>query len=244
MSFMMYVVRHGQPAKEEDGYTVKQDPQLSDLGLEQADCVAEQFERWGGLDAIYSSSLLRAMQTAQPIYHRLQVPWHVWPSLCETGRREWPLMRKLQGEGGYETHLAAETMKRHGLNEHYPSLTRLQLQYPGIRIEQPYPWPEAWYPELAAETRERCYDRAERSIAAICESHMGTEARVAVVCHGAFGSVLMNALLSGTPCDHIRFHQAHAAISLVEVADNGTAALHFLNHVNHMPLDKITEGSR
>lgn len=141
--------------------------------------IAEQFDKWGGLDAIYSSSLLRTLQTTKPTYDKLQAPWHVWPSLCETGRRRWPLLRQLQNEGSYESYLEEDA-----------------------------------------------------------------DARIAVMCHGAFGSVFINALLGGEPCDHIRFHQAHAAISLLEVMEDSTASIHFLNHVNHMPLNKITEGWR
>jgi probable phosphoglycerate mutase len=60
------LVRHGQPAWENDGGAVD-DPPLTALGQQQAQLAAAALEDEGPFDALYVSPLLRARQTAAPI---------------------------------------------------------------------------------------------------------------------------------------------------------------------------------
>jgi 2,3-bisphosphoglycerate-dependent phosphoglycerate mutase len=64
----LYFVRHGQAGNNVVGLTLEPnaDPPLTDLGFEQARRVGERLVTQG-VDRIYSSTLLRARQTAEPL---------------------------------------------------------------------------------------------------------------------------------------------------------------------------------
>lgn len=59
----LYLVRHGEAAS---GYAQSADPGLSEKGLMQARALADKLVSWRPV-AIWSSPLLRAQQTAQPL---------------------------------------------------------------------------------------------------------------------------------------------------------------------------------
>jgi broad specificity phosphatase PhoE len=242
ITLRIYVVRHAQPADQEPDYPGSPNAPLGRTGKLQAECVGEQFARWGQLDAMYSSSLQRALQTAEPIHRRLGVPWHVWPALCETHRRGWPAMRQLVTEGTYKAYAAEAAAGKVQQSEHYPLLSQMGNVYPGAKPSQAIDWPDVWQPGLEAETREKTYERAGQVIAALRKSHEGADARIAVVCHAAFGSVLLTQLMGCEPCDHNRFSFSHAAIARIDVEDDGTPSLRMLNDVSHIPLEIVTEG--
>jgi broad specificity phosphatase PhoE len=68
---LLFLVRHGESVYNAEGRVQGQsDVELSPLGLRQADAIAE-FLAGAGIDAIYSSPLRRAIQTAQPVAARL-----------------------------------------------------------------------------------------------------------------------------------------------------------------------------
>lgn len=239
----MYVVRHAQPADQEPGYSGNPNAPLGIHGKKQAECVAGQFVKWGSkLDAIYSSSLQRALMTAEPTHRQLGIPWHVWPALSETGRREWPKMRQLELDGQYNAHVEQQSRIKAEQGEFHPKLSHLHHTFPGVQVEQPYEWPDDWAPPLEAETREKTYSRAQRVIAAFRRKYDKADVRIAVVCHGAFGSVLINVLMGCSPCDHNRFSQAHSAISRIDIADDGETSMRMLNYLGHLTPDMITEG--
>ena len=64
----LYFVRHGQAGNNVVGLTLEPgvDPPLTELGEEQARRVGQRLQKQG-VDRIYSSTLLRARQTAQPL---------------------------------------------------------------------------------------------------------------------------------------------------------------------------------
>jgi len=70
----LYLVRHGQSAGNAEGRFGGHSPTpLSELGLHQAQLTAEALAR-EGINAIYSSDLLRAVQTAEPLSKLTGVP--------------------------------------------------------------------------------------------------------------------------------------------------------------------------
>ncbi|TBL80749.1 histidine phosphatase family protein [Paenibacillus thalictri] len=245
MTIRIYVVRHAQPADQEPDYPGHPNAPLGRLGQAQAACAGEQFAKWGKLDAIYSSSLQRALQTAQAIYGRLAEPppWRVWPALCETHRRGWPAMRQLELEGRYAAYAAEEAARKAEQGEHYPPLSQLGALFPGAQAHgELFEWPDVWHPQLEAETREKTYARARQVVDAVKKSHAGEDVRIALVCHAAFGSVFLNELLGCEPCDNNRFSFAHAAIARADLEDDGAVSLRMVNDVGHMPQAMVTEG--
>ncbi|MEZ5429240.1 MAG: histidine phosphatase family protein [Pyrinomonadaceae bacterium] len=70
----LYLVRHGQSAGNAEGRFGGHSPTpLSELGKEQAEITAAALAR-EKIDAIYSSDLIRAVQTAQPLSEKLDLP--------------------------------------------------------------------------------------------------------------------------------------------------------------------------
>ncbi|MBK8466379.1 MAG: histidine phosphatase family protein [Chloracidobacterium sp.] len=70
----LYLIRHGQSAGNAEGRFGGHGPTpLSDLGREQAEKTAKVLAK-EGISVIYSSDLLRAMQTAEPLGKLLGLP--------------------------------------------------------------------------------------------------------------------------------------------------------------------------
>jgi 2,3-bisphosphoglycerate-dependent phosphoglycerate mutase len=80
---LLFLIRHGESLYNIEGRIQGQsDVELSPLGLRQADTIAE-FLSAVSIDAVYSSPLRRAMQTAQPVAARLGLSVHVDDRLKE-----------------------------------------------------------------------------------------------------------------------------------------------------------------
>lgn len=247
MSIKIYIVRHGQPLNEEIKQNIPNSP-LGVKGRKQAILTAAEVEKLGGVDYIYSSTFHRALDTAKVFYEWFNVPWHVWPALCETGRTQWPRLREMQNLGEklacdyYENGEIEEVYKRSQdyPSSYYPLISELIEQYPKIILSQPFSWSDAWWLPLVDETREIAYMRARRVIEAIKQQHENTDCSIALVCHGAFGSVLMTVLTEGPPCDHNRFSFAHAAFSCVKVHEDGTIQVIFADYIAHLYPNYLT----
>lgn len=238
MTLRLYLIRHAQPASQEPGYDGGPNPPLGRKGRLQAERVGSQMKLWG-VDAIYSSSMQRTLETARPIAMQTGAPWYVWPALSETDRRGWPRVRELL-EAGLKLERSAEAELRLAHPNHVP-LNTLRERFGTFEANQPFPWPDEWWLPLEDETREQAYGRAEEALHALVARYRGTNARIAVVCHGALGSVLLSLLAGCPPGDHNLFSQAHAAISAADVLD-GYKQIKFVNYVGHLEPEDVTEG--
>ena len=79
----LYLVRHGQSAGNAEGRFGGHGPTpLSDLGKKQAERTGKILAK-EGIDAIYSSDLLRAVQTAEPLAAMLKLPINTSPAFRE-----------------------------------------------------------------------------------------------------------------------------------------------------------------
>lgn len=80
---LLYCIRHGQSLYNAQGRVQgHSDVALSELGLRQADAVAEALARLP-IEAVYSSPLRRAMQTAEVLAGRLKLELRTDPRLME-----------------------------------------------------------------------------------------------------------------------------------------------------------------
>ena len=69
----LYLIRHGQSAGNAEGRFGGHSPSpLSELGLHQAELTAQSLAK-EKISAIYSSDLVRAMQTAEPLAKSLDL---------------------------------------------------------------------------------------------------------------------------------------------------------------------------
>jgi probable phosphoglycerate mutase len=100
----LLLVRHGEsaplPASGDfprlDGHA---DPELTAAGRRQAELLADRLQR-AGIDAIYTSTLRRTVQTAAPLAGRLGLEPITEPGLREVFLGEWEggMFRKLESE--------------------------------------------------------------------------------------------------------------------------------------------------
>ncbi len=80
---LIYLIRHGESAYNAEGRIQGQsDVPLSELGRRQSDAVADALAG-DAVDAIYSSPLRRALETAQPVASRTGTPVVTDPRLME-----------------------------------------------------------------------------------------------------------------------------------------------------------------
>ncbi|WP_045823131.1 bifunctional RNase H/acid phosphatase [Williamsia herbipolensis] len=86
----LVLVRHGQTALSVDRrYSGRGNPELTALGVQQADRVAHRIATRGGIKAIVSSPLSRARATADAIARRVGLPVHEVEGFTETDFGEW-----------------------------------------------------------------------------------------------------------------------------------------------------------
>ncbi len=89
MATRIIMVRHGfSLANEQAKFAGHWDVELAELGKKQAEKAGIYFKDHP-VDAIYSSDLLRAYQTAEPIAKALGLPIHKEPGLREICAGEW-----------------------------------------------------------------------------------------------------------------------------------------------------------
>lgn len=192
-----------------------------------------------GIDAIYSSCMQRTLETARPIFEQTQTSWYVWPALGETNRRGWPTVRESAAAGQPVEQSERDKLKLAHPN-HVP-LAALRDRFPTFIPDQPFSWPDEWWLPLEHESREQAYDRAEAVLHHLTMRYRDKDVRLAVVCHNAFGSVLLSKLMQCPPSDQNTFTHAHAAITAVDIFPTYNQ-VQFMNYVGHLLPEEITEG--
>ena len=231
----LYIIRHGQSANNALGTAVgrSHDPGLTEIGQQQAATVANHlangscpdcaWERREGyeIDQLYCSAMTRALQTARPIGEALGLQPEVWLETHESGGIY------LDGDAG----------TRQG----YPGLTRpeIEAQFPGYVLPQGVTdqgwWNRDW------ESLSECMGRAVAVAETLIQRSQYSEERIALVTHGMFTNLLIKALFSQLPAPNIYYAHYNTAITRIDFYDNGTLGLRYLNRVNHLPPELITE---
>lgn len=186
----LLLVRHGQSGNnliwERTGSSRGRspDPALSDLGRGQADAVAAALAG-GGYDArpthVYTSLMLRAVQTAAPIAEALELPLVGHPEAFEV---YGPVV--YDGAAGVEYAQARP----------FPGACRADL----VRVSERLVWPdgvscEAGWWSGPVERIEDVPGRASRVLAGLVAAHGATDDVLALVSHGTFGHYLLREVL-------------------------------------------------
>lgn len=214
------LIRHGEPEWVREGFNVD-DPVLTERGERQARLTAEIVAALG-VDEVYVSPLVRARQTAAPLYERLGREENVTPWLEEIRNPVWhgtpadkveesyneqrrrPVHRLWEGLDGGESVRSFQERIRLGaslfLEEH--GVQRADEDLPVFRIDEP-------------------------------------GRRIALVAHAGTNSVTLCHLLgvTGIPWEWDRFVLHHASITrleAVEIAGLHTFSLMRLSDVEHL----------
>ncbi|MFQ6042762.1 MAG: histidine phosphatase family protein [Candidatus Poribacteria bacterium] len=192
------------------GNTSAHNVPLTALGHEQVRRAADALAG-KEFEALYCSPLDRALQTAAILHSRLNLTPYVHPDFSEVDFC-W--------------------------GEPNAAVEQLQSSYPFAVMDASIS-NNGWAP-ADSETEDEAYERAGKVVRFLSARHPAEKARVLVVSHGRFGSILIGYLLGGArPCGHSRYAQNNGGVSLIEIA-KGKIQLRFLNVTAHLPGELLT----
>ncbi|RAV20673.1 histidine phosphatase family protein [Paenibacillus contaminans] len=186
----LFIIRHGQSVgniSEED----MPDCPLTELGRRQAEHVADCLEG-AGLTHIVSSPLIRAIETAQPLARRSELPVRVWLEAYE-----------IRNRGPYRG----------------PKSEELERLFAGILLEDEMD-AEGWF-YAGDETPERGHERAQRFIGRLRREFPGDE-RVALFAHGGFNRYLLRAAIGLDHNSGVRFAESNGSIYWISFKERET----------------------
>lgn len=245
--FTIYVVRHGHRADKEAEYDGGWNTPLSERGREQAEHLAD-FLAERDLDSLYSSCQLRALETAAPTHRATGVDWHVWPVFCEFTDRTWRDVVEEDPEyasdvatwqRGWDIDDSIEEERERKPGTYY-RLSDIEAEYPGVVLDQPFPYPDAWWRAEDAQTRTNGIARLELAAQALQHTHEAGD-KIAVVCHNKSGDGLATALT-----EYPRRHQYllypldNTGITRLDRREDGTWLVKYSNRIDHLPEDLRT----
>jgi len=244
----LYFIRHGQSQNNahwnDSSYKEGPDPTLTEIGIEQAHCLADFLEKtqviadvqsWNiqnrlgfGLTRIYTSLMQRAVHTAAPTARRLGVPFAAWMEIHESGG--------IYGRDDEMKLVHLPGQSRPYFEQNFPELT-LPASLDGL----------GWW-NRPFETEEEAHRRTESFWVELLSRHMDKEGqpeqRIALFSHGGFFVHLMCTILN------IPWRQAaqgmkswfvlnNCSISRLDVRGN-KIFIAYLNRTDHLPDHLIT----
>lgn len=204
-------VRHGESRGNTrewmpDDERERDNPPLTDLGKKQAELLGERLSK-GRLDAIYSSTFERAIDTANESAKRQgNMSIIILPDLMESGTApDYPGME-------------AEEIRR-----------KFPLAVPCVTE----PTPTGGMLTLGKETTELCTNRAKRVIAFLRRTYIKGET-VALFSHGGFSGYFISAVLKIPISDEMRFSSFNTGVTKIKFYESGITKLSFFNDTSHL----------
>ena len=177
---------------------------LSAAGEAQAARLAERLSKTK-MAGVYSSELLRAVQTAAPIAAQHGLSVQTLPGLREKGYGKW------------------EGLTRDDLERDW---TELWHQYHTLRVlEAVVPDGETW-PEVCLRTAE--------ALQTILDAHPGDDETVLLVGHGGSARALVLEALQAPMPTLLRLHLDNASLSRLDFAALSDSRVVFLNDTSHL----------
>lgn len=217
------------------------DPPLTEVGQQQARCLASHIaQHWGSDNSperdrhnrqgyhfthLYTSLMLRAVATGSPVAKQIGLPLVAWDIIHEFG-------------GIFEHNL--ETDERVGLpgpnrdyfSAHYPHLILPESVGEGGWWNRPY------------EPVDQIMQRAKTFLKELRHRHKPTD-RIAIFTHGGFFVAVLRTLLgfasmsSSEGESQLWLHADNTSITRLDFGDNNVE-LRYLNRVDHLPTHLIT----
>ncbi len=241
----LYLIRHGQSANNalKDESERSQDPSLTEIGMQQADYIAQWFGNGENLDPyvnhatgytehshsnafgithLYTSAMHRAMQTARPIGKALGIQPEIWVEIHEHG-------------GIY--------LERDGIIEGYPGRTRAEIEaeFPEYVIPEGVNEKGWWDASRGREARHAAYGRAIMLAGELrYRAEKTPEQRIAIVTHGTFIDSLLKALTNQLPTRSMFYAHYNTAITQVDFLENNQIVFRYVNRTSHLPHALLT----
>jgi broad specificity phosphatase PhoE len=202
----LFFCRHGQSMGNlTDDYSTPAHDQLSPLGWEQAERLAERLAEHH-FDVIYASPLRRARETITPYLDRTGRVAEVWPELVE---------------GCWQADREAVPPQRANPPRPFALDEALRDRF------VPCSAPVFWAPE--GEVYCECLARIEQVAARLRERHAGRPESVLVVGHEYAGGRLLEMLLGIEPQG--RLYHTNTGLSRLVEREDGTFTARFLNRL-------------
>ncbi len=221
----LYLIRHGQSTNNEGKLPRAADPPLTDIGVEQARWAGESLKD-EGITRLYSSPMLRTLQTAQIISEIIDLPPHIF-----VGLHEWGGIWEARGDG---TAVQLPGLNRAGMRE-----VCSDAVLPDNVTDQGWWFNEGFAGDIEGMA-ELSHENGLAFITHLMGHHGNTEQRVAAVSHGGSGGSLISAFF-GLPPDvgYSRFTQNNTGVSKLSFTSE-RKQLHYLNNISHLPPEAVT----
>lgn len=238
----LYFIRHAQSennahwARTGSSAGRSEDPELTELGWQQAELVAEHLrtgswvgghrcdtgEEIGfGITHLYTSLMVRAVMTGTEIAESLGLPLQAWEDIHE--------------EGGI--YLDDETT---GSPLGLPGKSRAYFQDNFPHLLLPEDMNEAgWWGYRPFEDQEARVARVRRFLDELRQRHGESEDRVAVVSHGGFFALLLTTLFDLPARDGLWFTMYNTGITRIDFQDHRVRVV-YQNRTDHLPIQLLT----
>ncbi len=239
----LYYIRHAQSTNNASWSATgsdkvrSHDPELTDIGLKQAELTAEFLARTdptaqGGwahdlqnragffLTHLHCSLMVRAVATGSIIANRLGLPLHAWVDWHE--------------EGGLYLDDEAK-----GERIPYPGYGRSYFaeKYPALIVPETL-GDEGWWGKPFEEDADRPA-RGRRVVAELLERYGHTDARVGIVSHGGFYNHFLAAIY-GLPGPTLPVRHAMNNCALSRVVFDDRPYIAYQNRAEHLPNELLT----
>ena len=232
----LYFIRHAQSTNNarQPGAPRIPDADLSDLGREQAQQTATylatmpdpliEMEGYSitanshGVMRLITSPAWRSLATAKPIGDTLQCPVEVWHDLHEMG-------------GTYEQ----QGDQFIGL----PGRTRSEIAQAFPTFAIPETITDAGWWNQDYETWDASLVRA-RAVVQRLQSMMPSTDIVVIVTHQVFFNLILKLFMDMKPFEKVYMINFNCSISCLDVAENGTLFVRYLNRTRHLPDHMLT----
>ena len=224
----LYIIRHGQSVNNATLDMSKHilDTPLTDVGQQQAEYLAQHIANAAyELTHLYTSPMVRTLQTTQPVMKVLDLSPQVWVDIHE--------------HGGVVIH-------RNGGYVNGPGLTHDEMrgQFPDYDVPEAVTEQGWWHRESGAESLASCHARGQKVAAVLLErarllAENGAEERIALVSHGTFADGLIKAILD-KPANGMYYGHNNTGITRIDYDEGGRPELRFTNRTEHLPPDLLT----
>lgn len=237
----IYLIRHGQSANNANGEDLSKrhhDPPLTELGHRQAEGLAQHLVRPDyaetafshfpfqgqrenyGITRLFCSAMHRSLQTTRPVAAALGLVPEVWVDIHEHG-------------GIYLDEAAGK--------RGYPGLTRAEISAQFADYTLPEAVHEEGWWNRDFETPDLFQARALKVAAQLREwNQTQPDERIGLISHGDFMDALLKALLDQLPSDHIYYVHYNAAITRIDMHEDGRTRLFYTNRVEHLSSEMIS----
>jgi len=226
----VYLIRHAQSENNvlnEDTYHLRKvDPDLTPLGYEQRDFLAEfvataseNREPEFGITHLYCSAMHRALLTTQPVAQRLGIQPEVWVDLHEKG---------------------GMFLRDNGVVNGFNGMPRATI----LKLFPDYILPDnvtasGWYnPDLGMEPETHSFYRAIK-VATALRDRSNSDDVLALVSHAGFLDILLKAIFDQLPSrpHTMRYYHYNTSITRIDYRHRNPI-LHYMNRVDHLTPDK------